>query len=158
MSPRPKDSTREKTAEKKEKILESAMDTFAEKGFDGANMRQIASAAGVNKYMLYYHFEDKMTLFEQVLETVSRPVFSRLTAAIHDAANLEQAVSSYLRNINCHYAYQELRKIRSRLRSNMQIVQAESLAEGLMSYSERGQGYIDELLDMIRINRKYMSI
>ena len=92
MSPRPKDSTREKTAEKKEKILESAMDTFAEKGFEGANMRQIASAAGVNKYMLYYHFEDKKTLFEKVLDTISRPVFSHLTAAINDADNLETAI------------------------------------------------------------------
>jgi len=92
MSPRPKNSTREKTAEKKEKILDSAMDIFAEKGFDGANMRQIASAADVNKYMLYYHFEDKKTLFEQVLETVSRPIFSRLTAAVNDADNLETAI------------------------------------------------------------------
>jgi len=92
MAPRPKDSTREKTAEKKEKILHSAMDIFAEKGFDGANMRNIASAAGVNKYMLYYHFEDKKTLFEQVLDTVSRPIFSRLTAAIRDADNLEKAI------------------------------------------------------------------
>ncbi|MCH8327501.1 MAG: helix-turn-helix transcriptional regulator, partial [Candidatus Marinimicrobia bacterium] len=72
MSPRPKNSTREKTAEKREKILESAMDTFAEKGFDGANMRQIARGAGVNKYMLYYHFEDKKTLFEQVLDSLTK--------------------------------------------------------------------------------------
>ena len=94
MSPRPKNSTREKTAEKREKILESAMDTFAEKGFDGANMRQIASAAGVNKFMLYYHFEDKMTLFEQVLDSLTKPVFARITGAIGDADTLTVALEN----------------------------------------------------------------
>ena len=96
MSPRPKNSTREKTAEKKEKILESAMDTFADNGFEGSNMRQIARGAGVNKYMLYYHFEDKKTLFEQVLDTLTRPVFARITGAISDADNLVVAVENVI--------------------------------------------------------------
>lgn len=94
MTPRPKASTKEKTAENRQRILESAIDTFAEGGFDGANMREIARRAGVNKYMLYYHFEDKKTLFEQVLETVTRPLFARLTLTIEEAPDLEAALGN----------------------------------------------------------------
>lgn len=85
----------------------------------------------------------------------------RTDGSSHEVAkfkNLEQAVRRYLQNINSHSAYTDLRAIRAKLRNNMQDVSAESLAEGLINYSERGQGYIDELLDMIRVNKKYMTI
>lgn len=71
-------------------------------------------------------------------------------------SSLDQAVSRYLNNLNRHYAYDELRTIRASLRNNQQPVTAEALMEGLLSYSERGQAYIEELQAMIRINRKYM--
>lgn len=70
--------------------------------------------------------------------------------------SLEQAVSRYLNNLNRHYAYKELRMIRATLRNHQQPVTAEALMEGLLSYSERGQAYIEELQAMIRVNRKYM--
>lgn len=72
--------------------------------------------------------------------------------------NLEKAVYTYLRNLNRHYAYEEMRKIRHTLRTNQQKVTAEALVHGLMSYSERGQDYIDELLNMVRFNKKYMEL
>ena len=92
MNARPRMSTHEKSQEKRRQILESAERVFARKGFDGANMREIAAAAGVNKFMLYYHFEDKQTLFERVLEAITRPVFRKLTDTIDGAASLEQAI------------------------------------------------------------------
>ena len=84
----------------------------------------------------------------------------RNDGAEHEVAkfeNLPQAVSTYLTNLNRHPAYARLREIRHQLRSNQRPITAEALADGLMSYSERGQAYIDELLQMIRVNRKYIS-
>ena len=94
MTPRPKDSTPEKTEKSRRRILESAEAVFSAKGFDGASMREIASAAGVNKYMLYYHFDDKKTLFEHVLNAIMTPVFREFTAAIKPAADLEEAIAN----------------------------------------------------------------
>lgn len=93
MTPRPKDSTPEKTAQTRLRILDAAEETFAAKGFEGANMREIARKAGVNKYMLYYHFEGKKTLFDQVLNVILTPVFRKLTGAIEPAADLEAAIT-----------------------------------------------------------------
>ncbi|AWL11962.1 Protein bax [Saliniradius amylolyticus] len=84
----------------------------------------------------------------------------RNQGASHEVAkfdSLEQAVAAYLHNINTNSAYADLRTIRARLRQLQRSVKAERLAQGLMRYSQRGQAYIDELLLMIRINRKYFS-
>jgi TetR/AcrR family transcriptional regulator len=47
----------------KEKILKSALIEFAEYGFEGARVDRIASEAGVNKALIYYHFNSKKELF-----------------------------------------------------------------------------------------------
>lgn len=80
--------------------------------------------------------------------------------AKHEVAkfrDLSHAVMTYIRNLNRLYAYQELRQIRLELRNNNKPVTAKALSKGLMSYSERGQDYIDELLSMLRINEKFMQ-
>lgn len=71
-------------------------------------------------------------------------------------SSLEHGVSRYLNNLNRHYAYREMRNIRAALRDTQQPITAEALIEGLLSYSERGQAYVEELQSMIRVNRKYM--
>jgi Bax protein len=80
--------------------------------------------------------------------------------AKHEVAkfrDLSHAVMTYIRNLNRLYAYQELRQIRLELRNDNKPVTAKALSKGLMSYSERGQDYIDELLSMLRINEKFMQ-
>jgi TetR/AcrR family transcriptional regulator len=53
-------------------ILRAAALEFAERGFAGARVDEIARRAGVNKAMLYYHVGDKAALYEKViLDTVS---------------------------------------------------------------------------------------
>jgi Bax protein len=84
----------------------------------------------------------------------------RNDGAEHEVAkftDLSHAVMTYVRNINRHYAYKELRVIRQELRQADKPVTAIALAVGLSSYSERGQEYIDELLSMLRVNRKHMD-
>ncbi len=57
----------EKSELTKERILEAAVDEFAEKGFYGARVDAIADASGINKRMLYAHFESKEKLYARVL-------------------------------------------------------------------------------------------
>lgn len=72
--------------------------------------------------------------------------------------NLSHAVKTYIRNLNRHYAYKEMREIRAQLRQQEQPITAKELVHGLNSYSERGQDYIDELEGMIRVNKKHMNL
>jgi Bax protein len=80
--------------------------------------------------------------------------------AVHEVArfrDLSHAVMTYMRNLNRHYAYKDLRLIRQKLRQTNKPASAVALAAGLSRYSERGQEYIDELLSMLRVNKKYMD-
>ena len=72
--------------------------------------------------------------------------------------NLSHAVKTYIRNLNRHYAYKELRDIRADLRAQDKPITAKALVHGLQSYSERGQDYIDELLSMMRVNKEHMNL
>lgn len=71
---------------------------------------------------------------------------------VADFATPADSVESYIRNINRHYAYQELREMRAARRDNEQPITGIALAAGLESYSERGDEYIKELRSMIRFN------
>lgn len=68
-----------------------------------------------------------------------------------------QSVQAYMRNINTHRAYRDLRGIREQLRAEGAEVSGIDLAPGLISYSERRQAYVDELIAMIRNNLSYIE-
>ncbi len=52
----------------KKKIILSALTLFADKGFYGTSIRDIANHANVNLAAINYHFSNKQTLFFEVLE------------------------------------------------------------------------------------------
>jgi Bax protein len=84
----------------------------------------------------------------------------RNSGAEHEVAafkSVRAAVGSYFKNINTHPAYKELRVIRENLRLEQQPIAATKLTHGLMSYSERGEAYIEELNAMINQNRAYFN-
>ncbi len=54
------------SASTKERILTAAEALFAQRGFDGASLRQLTAAAGVNLAAVNYHFGSKDKLVEQV--------------------------------------------------------------------------------------------
>lgn len=62
------------------------------------------------------------------------------------------SVRSYVRNLNSHPAYRELRELRYRARQAGREPRAVELAAGLERYSERGGVYVDEVRTIIRSN------
>jgi Bax protein len=80
---------------------------------------------------------------------------AREDGAAHEVAGFDSAkesVERYMHNLNYHPAYIELRSIREALRDQEEPVTGLKIAAGLMSYSERGEAYIEELNSMIRFN------
>lgn len=51
----------------KTRILENAVRIFSEKGFHGTSMRDIASASECSLPTLYYHYNSKSELFEEIV-------------------------------------------------------------------------------------------
>lgn len=62
------------------------------------------------------------------------------------------AVRSYLVNLNSNPAYTNLRSLRAELRGQGRTPSGCMLANGLGKYSERGESYVDQVKNLIRIN------
>lgn len=66
--------------------------------------------------------------------------------------NLYDAILSYLRNLNTHSAYLNLRQMREKALLQGRKANGIELAEGLINYSTRRELYVYELQRMIRTN------
>lgn len=52
----------------KEKITESALELFSQRGYDGVSIRDIARAVGIRESSIYNHFESKRDIFDSILD------------------------------------------------------------------------------------------
>ena len=55
-------------ARNKERILNAAVDLFADKGFHGTHMKEIAQASGLPKANVYYYFPTKGSIYTALIE------------------------------------------------------------------------------------------
>lgn len=54
--------------EKQQRLIDSAAEEFAAKGYDGASLNRILEQAGMSKSSLYYYFDDKADLFTTLVD------------------------------------------------------------------------------------------
>lgn len=83
-------------AETAETILQSAAEVFAEKGFDGARVDELARAAGVNKATLYYQIGDKEALYHAVLTRVLQRAADELCATLDTLDEGEKKIRAFV--------------------------------------------------------------
>lgn len=63
--------TRLPAAQRREQLLDTAVQLFAEKGYAGATTAELAKAAGVTEPIIYRHFVSKKDLFIAVIDRTS---------------------------------------------------------------------------------------
>lgn len=71
MSPRSKKQFEEIRNDRKDQLLDAALQVFAEEGYHSASVSKIAKHAGVSKGLMYNYFQSK----EEVLLTLVRALF-----------------------------------------------------------------------------------
>ncbi len=71
-------------AETRARLLRAAADVFAERGYDGTRVADIAAAAGVSNGALYAHFASKADLLADALRTHGRNLLADMFAAEPD--------------------------------------------------------------------------
>ena len=75
----PASSRAERTAERRQAIVDAALDEFIARGFTATRLDDVAKRAGVAKGTIYLHFKDKEALFEELIRTAIVPVVERIT-------------------------------------------------------------------------------
>ena len=83
------------------RILHSASILFAERGFSGTTIREIAERANTTKPMIYYYFENKQHLYDTIVTEYLERLASQVEKVIGQTRSLEAGVrrftASYLR-------------------------------------------------------------
>ena len=93
------------TPSKRDRILDVAERLFAEHGFDGVTIRQIASGAEVDVALASYHFGKKLDLFQAVFGRRAEELNERRLAALREVQaqagekgpSVEQIIEAFLR-------------------------------------------------------------
>ena len=60
--------TRLSAGERREQLIQVAVDLFSRKGFKGTTTREIAAAAGVTEAIIFRHFETKEQLYTAIID------------------------------------------------------------------------------------------
>src|SRR5262245_28094824 len=72
----------------RERILDAAESLFADRGFDGTALRDVAVRVGIRTPSLYNHFASKEALYAAVLERGVAPVLAMLSELVNAAPAL----------------------------------------------------------------------
>jgi AcrR family transcriptional regulator len=68
--------------QRREQLLEIGRRLFAEKGFEGTSVEEIAASAGVSKPVVYEHFGGKEGLYAVVVDREIRKLLAVMTTAL----------------------------------------------------------------------------
>ncbi|WP_420843625.1 TetR/AcrR family transcriptional regulator [Jiangella muralis] len=86
--------------QRREQLLDVGRALFAERGYDGTSIEEIAARAGVSKPVVYEHFGGKEGLYAVVVDREMELLLDRITTALASAAHprviLERAALTLL--------------------------------------------------------------
>jgi AcrR family transcriptional regulator len=87
-----------RAAERRQAIVDAAMEEFIARGFAATRLDDIAKRAGVAKGTIYLHFKDKESMFEELVRIVIVPVVARLNALPPPTGSVRDLVEVFANN------------------------------------------------------------
>ncbi|MFV5996935.1 TetR/AcrR family transcriptional regulator [Streptomyces sp. NPDC056231] len=94
--------------ERRREILGTAAEVFAAQGYDATTVRRIADAAGLLAGSLYYHFDSKESMLDEILSSFLRELWGRydtvLATGLGPRETIEGLVTESFREIDRHRA------------------------------------------------------
>ncbi|PIL43457.1 TetR family transcriptional regulator [Massilia eurypsychrophila] len=91
--------TKEDALATRDSILDAAQKLFVKQGVSGTTLQHIATAAGVTRGAIYWHFLDKGAMFNAMMERVKMPLESAMQ--LRDEANAADPLEALRENTMC---------------------------------------------------------
>ena len=90
--------------ERRELILEAALEVFSEKGYKGSTITHIAEKAGINRGLIYHYFTNKEDLYKSIIGKAPGGIWpsKKILEKMKNASNkefLKLFARSYLKTI-----------------------------------------------------------
>jgi AcrR family transcriptional regulator len=95
MSPRGNKQNDQMRAEALARISEAALRIFSDYGYNGATMRQIASAAGLSTGLVYHYFPSKEKVFVHLVDTGLQISLQAMRQLLSSPASAWERIKTY---------------------------------------------------------------
>ena len=86
-----------RAAERRQAIIDAALEEFISRGFTATRLDDVARRAGVAKGTIYLHFKDKESMFEELIRTALVPLIGRLAPPPLAGGSIRDAVEGFAR-------------------------------------------------------------
>ncbi|MFI6859242.1 TetR/AcrR family transcriptional regulator [Streptomyces sp. NPDC050421] len=133
--------------ERRGELLATAAEVFAAQGYNATTVRRIADAAGMLAGSLYYHFDSKESMLDEILSTFLNELWEGydavLDAGLGPRETIEALVTESFREIDRHRAavaiYQkEARHLAAQPRFQYLVESQEKFEKAWLGTLERG--------------------
>ncbi|HKO72003.1 MAG TPA: TetR/AcrR family transcriptional regulator [Bradyrhizobium sp.] len=84
-----------RAAERRQAIIDAALDEFISRGFTATRLDDVAKRAGVAKGTIYLHFRDKEALFQELIRTALVPLIGRLASPPPPGGSVRAALERF---------------------------------------------------------------
>jgi len=88
-----------RAAERRQAIIDAALDEFVARGFAATRLDDVAKRAGVAKGTIYLHFADKEALFQELIRTALVPLIGRLAAPPPAGGSVRAALEGFANTV-----------------------------------------------------------
>ncbi len=127
------------------KPLAAALEAFAERGYDGTSIREIASRAGLSVPGLYHHYPSKQALLVSLTTTVMHDLLDRSRRALVEAGptpseRFDAVVESLLR-------FHMVRRDQAFVASTEMRSMEPAAREAFVALRDEQQRMMDEIVD-----------
>jgi AcrR family transcriptional regulator len=95
-SSKPPSSRVQRAADRRQAIIEAALDEFIARGYAATRLDDVAQRAGVAKGTIYLHFKDKEALFQELVRTALVPLIGRLAAPPPEGGSIRAAFENFV--------------------------------------------------------------
>lgn len=108
--------TQERAEVTRSKLIEAGKQLFSRQGFEGVSAREIETAAGVKRNLLAYHFNDKETLWKEVVDAIyglMKSEFDQRLAVLKEMSSSERLAFIVRFYVYFHARHPELSRLMS---------------------------------------------
>ena len=99
------------SSDSRTRILEAAIQVFAQKGPHGARMEDIGAEAKINKAMVYYYYSNKENLFQQAINLIINKTYSEIIEGMRETTErTDDPVQVLVRFVRVHFSAFSRRK------------------------------------------------
>lgn len=132
--PRSQEQYDEIRKQKKQLILDTALELFAENGFHATTMSKVAKKAGVSKGLAYNYFESKQEILDEIIKSGFDSIYSHFDLN-HDGILSRDEFEHFIRN-----SFNAVGENRKFWKLYSAIVMQSGITESMMEkYGDRSQ-------------------